>query len=252
MAKIFFSYRKQGEDKPSSLRLADDMRAAFGDKEVFRDEKGLKFGRFEDQLLRAVESSELLVAVIGPTWLSRVEDLRSAQDWVRRELAAGLQRGIPIAPVLVDGARQPSASDLPVELGELFEYQFTTLHAKHWRTDVDELIDSIADYLGIEKRVSGAFQDFAVPELSGEWLTTEGEVIYLNQLGNNLEMTAYLFGQVVGQGRGVLSGNEVRFTLQRVDFGQGSGTGIVSPDGRRISGEVQYGLQRFPVSLSKR
>lgn len=252
MASIFFSYRKQGEDKPSSLRLADDLRAALGEDTVFRDEKGLKFGRFEDQLLRALHECKILVAVIGPTWIKRIEELHDESDWVRRELETALEQHIPIAPVLVDGATQPRASDLPSSIRELLDYQFITLHAKHWRSDVDELIGDIAEHLGIELRATNDAAEAPIGNLSGEWTSTEGENIVLEQNGDRIDLVTYAYGQPVGQGRGTLNGNQLQFLLRHVEFGEGTGSGTVTPDGRQIHGMVQYGIQRFAVSLTKR
>jgi len=253
VASIFFSYRKQGEDKPSSLRLADDFRTALGEETVFRDEKGLKLGRFKDQLLEKVESCQMLIAVIGPTWIKRIADLHNEKDWVRREIEIALERDIQIAPILVDGARQPAQSDLPDSFAELFEFQFITIHAKHWKTDVDELIVSIADYLGIEKKEPTKGRAAPIPNLSGFWASTEGETLQIIHQGDNYQMVAFdLYNQVIGQGNGSISGNQIEFSLQRIDIGFGSGRGTISPDGRQISGEVHYGAQRFPFSLTKR
>ena len=253
MASIFFSYRKQGEDKPSSLRLADDFRAALGDEVVFRDEKGLKFGRFEDQLLEKIESSKILVVVIGPTWIKRISDLNNETDWVRREIEIALDRGIIIIPVLIEGVEQSAVSDLPASLSGLFEFQFISIHAKHWRADVDELIDSIANYLGIDKIERDVSDKKPSPNISGTWASTEGEVIQLLQQGDNVQMAAFdLYGQPIGQGSGSISGSQIDFSLTRFDIGFGSGQGIISYDGRQISGQVNYDGQRFPFSLVRR
>ncbi|MCP4982950.1 MAG: toll/interleukin-1 receptor domain-containing protein [Gammaproteobacteria bacterium] len=253
MASIFFSYRKQGEDKSSSLRLADDFRTTLGEDAVFRDEKGLMIGRFKDQLLEKIESCRMLIAVIGPTWLQRIGDLHKESDWVRREIEIALERDIQIAPVLVDGARQPAQSDLPDSLAELFEFQFITIHAKHWKTDVDDLISSVADHLNIERIETTTARTQSIPDLSGLWTSTEGETIQLVHQGDSFQMSAFdIYGQAIGQGTGSISGNQTEFSLQRIDIGFGSGRGSVSPDGRRISGEVHYGMQRFPFSLIKR
>jgi len=221
VASIFFSYRKQGEDKPSSLRLADDFRAALGDDVVFRDEKGLKIGRFEDQLLSQVQSCEIIVAVIGPTWIARIGDLQNDSDWVRRELEIAFERRIVIAPILIEGVEQPARSDLPASLAGIFDYQFITVHAKHWKADVDELIDSIADYLNIEKQQVSSARQETIPNISGAWISTDNETIRLLHRGDALELVAYdPYGQVVGQGTGSISENQIKFSLQRVELGR--------------------------------
>ena len=76
MAEIFISYRKTGADKAHSLHLAEDLRESFGDDAVFRDETGLGLGKFEDQILRHIKSSRTIIAVIGPSWIERITDLR--------------------------------------------------------------------------------------------------------------------------------------------------------------------------------
>jgi hypothetical protein len=58
-------------------------------------------------------------------------------------------------------------------------------------------------------------------------------------------------GQPVGQGSGVLRGNQIQFNLQRPDYGYGTGSGTVSADGRQISGMIQYGEQRFGFSITR-
>ena len=66
----------------------------------------------------------MLLAVIGPNW-SDVRDehgnrrLDDPNDFVRIEIAAALQRDIPVIPILLDGARIPKADQLPDDLKEL-------------------------------------------------------------------------------------------------------------------------------------
>jgi len=71
--------------------------------------------------------------------------------------------------------------------------------------------------------------------------------------GEDFQMTVFdIYSQAFGQGTGSISGNQTEFSLRRLDIGFGSGSGSVSSDGRQISGEVQYGVQRFPFSPTKR
>ena len=102
--------------------------------------------------MKSVESCQILVVGIGSTWIQRIGELHNENDWVQREIEIVLERDIQIAPILVDGARQPAQSIFPNSLAVLFEFQLITIYAKHWKTDVDELIDSVADYLNIEKK----------------------------------------------------------------------------------------------------
>jgi len=132
MAAIFISYRKLGEDKASALHLAEDLRESLGQDAVFLDERGLGLGRFDDQLLDEAQSCKAMIALIGPAWNDRIKELRNTQDWVRRELEMGLQRGILMVPLLLDQTRLPEESDLPSSLLKLLHYQTVRIHPRYW------------------------------------------------------------------------------------------------------------------------
>ena len=66
--------------------------------------------------------------VIGKTWISVKDDanpggpprLHSEHDHVRIEVATALgMQGLPVIPLLVDGAKMPAATDLPAALQRL-------------------------------------------------------------------------------------------------------------------------------------
>ncbi len=247
MAAIFISYRKLGEDKASSLHLAEDLRESFGQDTVFLDEHGLGLGRFDDQLLDEAQSCKAMIAVIGPTWNDRIQELKDTKDWVRRELEVGLERGILMVPLLLDQTRLPEEYELPPSLRRLLDYHVVHIYPRYWKENVNELIEAFSRALRLPKRQQG---QAAIPNLSGDWSDTEGVRFRLEQRGQNLLI--YLLGygnQPAGQG--TMTGNQVRFSLRRPDYGQGSGTGTVSPDGRQISGAIQYGHQRFGFSISR-
>ena len=84
---------------------------------VFQDVESIRPGDdFAAEIEAAHRVMPVLLAVIGPRWLAEESDagrrLDDPQDWVRLEIESALRRGILIVPVLVDGARMPSASDL--------------------------------------------------------------------------------------------------------------------------------------------
>lgn len=45
--------------------------------------------------------------------------LDDPNDWVRLEIAAALERQIPVIPILVDGEKIPKAAQLPENLQQL-------------------------------------------------------------------------------------------------------------------------------------
>jgi len=249
MPAIFISYRKQGVDKASALHLAMDMRESLGQDAVFLDEQ-LGVGRFEDQLLKNVQSCRAMLAVIGPDWNKRITELQNPGDWVRRELEAGLKRGILMVPVMVDEAQLPGVSDLPDSLRSLFDYQVVHLYPHHWKENVCALTDELVEYLNLPKQQP---QLPAIPNLSGDWFDTDGVQLRLEHRGENLQISLLNnWGQVVGGGSATVYGNQIQFSIRRPDYGPGTGSATVSPDGRQISGAVQYAMQRFGFSITKR
>ena len=77
---------------------------------------------FVKQLDEQVAKCDVLLAVIGPSWLNATDEkghrkLDLPRDFVRIELACALKREIPVIPLLVNGAAMPSGDDLPDDLG---------------------------------------------------------------------------------------------------------------------------------------
>jgi hypothetical protein len=180
--------------------------------------------------------------------MERCEDLKKANDFVRGEIAAALQRDILIVPVLVDGAPMPKPSQLPDSLQGFCAYKDVSIFTQHWKENVDELIDQLGASLGLE-RASIALD---VPNLSGNWVDTDGVPVRLVHRGDDVKIYLLSGGQPMGEGDATISGNRVRLTIWRPDLGTGTGTGTVSPDGRQVSGAIQYGSQRYGFSISKR
>ena len=126
MAKIFFSYRPA--DSAIAERILERLISNYGRENVHvdvhptaREVRDLR--SYVEDFLRPYD---VLVVVIGPTWLrSRggVRRLDDPQDVVRAEIAVAITLGKPIIPLLVRGAELPHEEDLPVELGTLLEPQ---------------------------------------------------------------------------------------------------------------------------------
>jgi hypothetical protein len=126
-----------------------DMRNTFGSKQVFLDMEDIAAGSdFPIIIDEAVRNCELLLALIGPSWVEfrdefgqrRIENLT---DFVRLELVAALERKIPIIPVLLEHAKMPKADELPDELKLLGTLQGITLTYDRWDDDLARLFDAI-------------------------------------------------------------------------------------------------------------
>jgi hypothetical protein len=65
-----------------------------------------------------------LIAVIGNQWLNAIDAggnyrIGDQSDFVRIEIESALRRGIPVIPILVNGAAMPKETDLPPTLKDL-------------------------------------------------------------------------------------------------------------------------------------
>lgn len=152
LGAIFLSYRRS-DAAGEAGRLSDDLTARFGKAAVFMDVDTIQPGLdFRVQIAQNVGACNVLLALIGPTWLecegtSGVRRIDLAGDYVRLEIATALQREIPVIPVLVRGARMPKADTLPDDLRDLAWRHSVELSHARWRSDVQLLLDALALYV---------------------------------------------------------------------------------------------------------
>jgi hypothetical protein len=108
---------------------------------------------FVKALREEVAKCEVLLAVIGPNWLSVQDEggkrrLDSPNDFVRVEIAAALQRDIPVIPILLDGTKIPRADQLPTDIDELALRQALNVRYDSFHADMDRLIKGLRAKLG--------------------------------------------------------------------------------------------------------
>ena len=156
-AGIFISYRRE-DSRHAAGRLADDLSDAFGGERIFRDIEGIDLGvRFGEALEKALAACSVMLVLIGPRWLTAQDAqgrrrLERPEDWVRQEVATALARGIPVVPVLLEGAALPTSDELTADLQGLIERQKIELSDERWRGDVQSLIARLARLPGLERR----------------------------------------------------------------------------------------------------
>lgn len=148
---IFISYRRD-DSSGHAGRLFDRLSAHFGDEQVFMDIDQIEPGEdFVQVIESAVGSCEILLALIGRNWLSSRDEsgrrLDNPNDFVRLEIAAALARGIPVIPVLVQGARMPRPQDLPENLLALSRRHALELSDLRWKHDIDQLTGALEKIL---------------------------------------------------------------------------------------------------------
>ena len=153
MSGIFVSYRRS-DSQGEAGRLFDDLVPLFGEHTVFMDVSAIEAGRdFRKAIEEGVTTCGVLLVMMGPEWLNAKDDsgarrLDNPADFVRIETAAALRRDIPVIPVLVRGAKMPSAEQLPDDLKDLSYRNCVELTHARWRSDIQLLVEALNRLLG--------------------------------------------------------------------------------------------------------
>jgi TIR domain len=155
MQGIFISYRRL-DSQSAAGRLADHLREHLPQVPLFRDVETIEPGvDFVDAINRALQSCGVLLAIIGPRWVSLTNSdgkrrLDDPNDYTRLEIVTALQRNdVRVIPVLVEGAQMPDASQLPEDLQPLCRRNAIELTDKRWEYDVTQLRDTLKKALSI-------------------------------------------------------------------------------------------------------
>jgi hypothetical protein len=154
LRSVFINYRRNDTEGEAG-RLFDELVQRFNPESVFMDVAAIEPGRdFRKAIDESVASCSVLLAMIGQEWLNSKDvhghrRLEVGSDFVRIELASALRRDIPVIPVLVRGAKMPSAEQLPDDLKELAYRNAIELSHARWRSDVQVLLDALGPYLDV-------------------------------------------------------------------------------------------------------
>jgi hypothetical protein len=151
--RVFINYRTV--DQPVlAAAIHDNLARRFGPDRIFRDCVSMRAGAdYPDEIRAALEAADVLVAVIGPGWLSAREgDVRlidRSDDWVRFEIGRALQRRIPVIPVLLKDtpahAQPLEVRDLPEDIGGLATKQVLEFSHLRFGADMDRLADRLIE-----------------------------------------------------------------------------------------------------------
>jgi len=160
---IFISHR-HSDAHWAGIMLESHIASQFTGVRIFFDLKSLKAGEvwpegIQDNLDRCCA----LISVIGRTWLTVTDNfdrrrIDDEADWVRKEISTAFERGIPVIPILLDGAEIPGASDspaLPKCLQELPNRQALKLRMADYVPDLDRLADGLPRFIHEGGWVSG-------------------------------------------------------------------------------------------------
>jgi hypothetical protein len=257
--RVFISYRRD-DSAGHTGRLYDSLEARFGGDNLFHDHSDIDSGQnFVSVIQEAIQSSDVLLAVIGRQWLTSAANgsrrLDDPADLVRIEILTALERSIPVVPVLVNKAAPVPAAALPAPLQPLATLDAHELTDERWTYDVERLIGAMEKLApGPARRPSrrsllaAAVGAVAIPlaavilwsrlgpaspaaappiELAGEW---SAEVAYewgaryterfaLRVDGNDVMGTASFLGLPRGIVAGVRDGDRISFETKTQEVG---------------------------------
>ena len=133
---VYFSYRRNARSDVSSLY--NTLSASLGTKRVFMDVALDPGVDFVETIRRNIEAAEVVLVVVTPDWVRDDPD-----DVVNLEVATALQGDRRVIPVLMGGARMPTAAELPPALAGLARRNAVELTDMRWDYDVARLLAAI-------------------------------------------------------------------------------------------------------------
>lgn len=150
MGGIFINFRKQDEPGFAAL-LQRELSRSFGAAAVFYASKAIRPGDdFQLGLLGGVRRSEVLIAVIGPRWLTTPHPtggraLDHKTDWVRREIAEAFARGIRVIPILINDTERLTDATLPDDISQLTKCQYLRLRHDDLEYDLVRITTTLSE-----------------------------------------------------------------------------------------------------------
>lgn len=142
--RIFINYRR-ADTRWAAARLYDGLVQLLGTDRLFMDVDSIPPGAdFVEYLNEYVDRSKAIVVLIGPHWLDGINDsgvrrVDDPDDFVNIEISRALARNVSVIPVLVDGARMPTETQLPDNLSGLARRQAVRLGHETYRQDIERL-----------------------------------------------------------------------------------------------------------------
>ncbi|WP_431781980.1 toll/interleukin-1 receptor domain-containing protein [Streptomyces chumphonensis] len=148
MNEIFINYRTGDGEKTAAL-LRQGLSHRFGPGHAFHASQSIIPGEsWPERLLVAVRRSSVLLAVIGPDWMSFRSCLENPEDWVRKEIEEAFTCEVPVVPVL-DGRKTSrlSKADLPPTLRRLADLQSIAFESGDTDMCVARISELMADLI---------------------------------------------------------------------------------------------------------
>jgi hypothetical protein len=139
---VFISYRRDDSEDITG-RIHDHLERLIDRESLFRDVDNILPGvRFDTHINDALQNCGLVLAIIGPDWVT--QRLSEPQDHLRLEIEFALRCDIPIIPVLVRGASIPTASQIPESIAKLVLYNGAVVRSdRGFKSSVKSLAKAI-------------------------------------------------------------------------------------------------------------
>jgi len=145
VAEIFISYRRDAaKGRDFTARIYDRLQERFGKGKIFFDSESIVPGKLFDARIRAaLEACRIFIPAIGKHWLQVKDGSELTEDYVQIEVSTALERHKDVIPLLLDGARIPSLSQLPESMARLRDYQWLEVRYIGFEYDVSRLIEHL-------------------------------------------------------------------------------------------------------------
>lgn len=148
MTTIFINFRNGDGDWAAKL-IKESLARRFGRDTVFLSSDSIPLGaRYPDLLTRSASTCDVMLALVGPGWLSGAgpdgsPPLFADDDWVRKEIATAFAAGRLVAAVRLNGAPRLIAAELPQDISELANRQDITLDRRSYDADIAQLEEKL-------------------------------------------------------------------------------------------------------------
>ena len=158
---IILSYRRE-DSAGVTGRIFDRLSQEFGTDRVFMDIDSMPAGvDFHEHLQQILADCGALLVVIGKSWRSQRKGqparIMDPDDWVRIEVETALERGIPVVPLLIDGASLPGRDQLPESLWPLLRRNALPVDSgRDFHAQLTRLVRDLRVQLGTDPEVPGA------------------------------------------------------------------------------------------------
>jgi pterin-4a-carbinolamine dehydratase len=146
---VFISYRRN-DSGHEARSVRDAITGVFGKDEVFFDTDARLGEPWPAHIQNALRHCTVVLAIIGPKWLSTDEwgqrRIDSETDWVRLELASALAQEKRVLPIYVSEAKRPPAGVLPEVLRPLVERQDIEVRRDFWDHDLSLVLAQLHEF----------------------------------------------------------------------------------------------------------